>query len=88
MKHLKGNYQSWLSQITCFSCLKTSHISKYCPTRSKAPSCEFNKGKGKTDVEHIRDEMNKTQKKKGFCITSNGEGITLPNGLSDHTLSN
>ena len=83
--HFSGNYKRWLSQTTCFSYLKTSHISRYCPTRSKAPSCEFDKGKGKTSVEHIRDEMNKTWKKKDICSTSNGEGITSPNGSGDHT---
>ena len=29
--------------------------------------------------------MNKTWKKKDDCRTSNGEGITSPNGLGDHT---
>ena len=52
--HFNGNYNRWLSQTTCFSCLKIDHINKHCPTRSKAPSCEFDKGKGKTNVEHIR----------------------------------
>ena len=74
--HFSGNYKRWLSQTTCFICLKTSHISKYCPTRSKAPSCEFDKGKGKEDVEHIRDEMKKTWKKKDACNTSNEEETT------------
>ena len=53
-----------------------------------APCCEFDKGKGKANVEHIRDEMNKTWKKKDDCNTSNGEDITSPNGLGDHTSSN
>ena len=81
------NYKGWLSQTTCFSCLKIGHISKHCPTRSKAPSCEFNKGKEKADVEHIRGEMNKIWKKRDDCSTSNG-GITSPNGSSGHTSSN
>ena len=85
---ISGNYKRWLSQTTCFSCHKTSHISKHCPTRSKAPSCEFFKGKGKVDVEHIKNDMNKTWKKKDASSTSNGEGITSPNGSGDHTLSN
>ena len=50
--------------------------------------CEFDKGKGKEDVENDRNEMNKTWKKKGYCNTSNGEGITSPNGSGDHTSSN
>ena len=86
--HFSGNYKRLLSQTTCFSCLKTSHINKYCPTRSKAPSCEFDKGKGKEDVEHIRDDMNKTWKKKDDYSTSNGEGITSPIRSGDHTSSN
>ena len=49
----------WLIQTACFSYLKTGHINRYCPTKSKAPSCEFDKGKGKANVEHIGDEMNK-----------------------------
>ena len=65
--------------------LNTSHISQYCPTNSKAPSCELDKGKGKTDVENDRNEMSKTWKKKGDCSTSNGEGITSPNGLGYRT---
>ena len=61
-----------LSQTTCFSYLNTDHIRKRYPTRSKAPNCEFEKGKVKADVEHIRGEMNKTWKKKDGCSTSNG----------------
>ena len=57
--HFRGNYSRWLSQTTCFSCLKTGHISRNCPTRSKAPSLEFNKEKAKVDVEQIRGQMNK-----------------------------
>ena len=86
--HFRGNYQRWLSQTTCFSYLKTSHISRHCPTKSKAPSCELDKGKGKMNVKHIRVEMNKTCKKKDVYNTSNGEGTTSPNGSSDHTSTN
>ena len=86
--HFKGDYKRWLSQTTCFSYLKIGHIIRYCPTRSKAPSWEFDKDKGKVDVENVKNEMNKTWKKKDDCNTSNGEGITSPNGSSDHTLSN
>ena len=69
------------------SCLKTGHISKHFPTRSKEPNFEFNKGKGKVDVEHIRGEMNKTWKRRDGSITSNG-GITSPKRSSGHTSSN
>ena len=86
--HFRSDYKSWLSQTTCFSCLKTGHISRNCPTRSKAPSCEFNKGKGKADIENVRDEMNKTWKRKEDCSTSSADGITSPNGSGDHTSSN
>ena len=82
----KGNYQRWLSQTTCFSCHKNGHIRKNCPTRSKAPKSKFDKGK--TEVEHIRNEMNRTWKKKDTESTSNGEGITSPNGSSGHISSN
>ena len=85
--HFSGNYNRWLSHTTCFSCLKIGHISKYCPTRSKAPNSEFNKGKGKVDVEHIRGEMNKTWKRRDGNSTFNG-GITSPNRSSGHTSSN
>ena len=86
--HFKSDYRRWLSQTTCFSYLKTGHISINCPTRSKEPNNEFNKGKGKVDVEKIRDEMNKTWKRKEDCSTSSVEGITSPNGSDDHTSSN
>ena len=85
--HFKGNYSRWLCQTTCFSCLRTGHINRNCPTRSKAPSSEFNQGKEKVDVEQIRGQMNKTWKKKDECNTSSA-GITSPNGSSDHTSSN
>ena len=88
MTHFRGNYQRWLSQTTCFNCLKTSHINRHCPTKSKAPSSKFDKRKGKVNFEHIREEMNKTWKKKDDYSTSHGEGITSPNGSGDHTLSN
>ena len=61
-------------------------ISENRPTRSKAPNYEFDKGK--TKVEHIRSEMNRTWKRKDTKSTSNGEGITSPNGSSGHTSSN
>ena len=86
--HITAELVKLLSEITCFSYHKTSHISKHCPTRSKAPNSKLNKGKGKVDVEHIRNEMNKTWKKKDAKSTSNGEGITLSNGSSGHTSSN
>ena len=84
--HFRGNYSRWLSQTTCFSCHKTSHVRENCPRRSKAPKSKFDKGK--TKVENVRNEMNKTWKKKGIEITSNGEEITSLNELSGHTSSN
>ena len=30
--HFRSNSKRWLSQTTCFSCLKTGHVSKNCPT--------------------------------------------------------
>ena len=86
-KHFRSDCKRWLSQTTCFSYFKTSHISQYCPTRSKEPSCEFNKGKGKANIEYVQNEINKTWKRKEDCNTSSREGITLPNGLGDHTTS-
>ena len=85
--HFRGNYRRWLSETTCFSCLKTSHISRNYPTRSKAPSSEFNQEKTKVDVECIRGKVNKTWKRNDECITSSAE-ITSPIGSSDHTSSN
>ena len=64
-------------------CQKIGHVRKNFPTRSKAPKSKFDKGK--TEVENVRNEMNKTWKKKGTECTSNGEGITSPNGSSGHT---
>ena len=58
--HFKGNYNRWLNQTTCFSCLKTGHVSRNCPTKAKAPKTEVNKGKEKVDVEHIKADMKKT----------------------------
>ena len=59
---------------------------KNCPTRSKTPKSEFDKGK--IEAENIKNEMKKTWKKKDTESTSNGEGITFPNGSSYHTSSN
>ena len=85
-KNLRGNYKRWLNQTTCFSCHKIGHVRRDFPTRSKAPKSEFDKGK--IEVDNVRNEMNKTWKKKDVCSTSNGEGITSPNGSGDHTSSN
>ena len=41
--HFRSDYSRWLSLTTCFSCLKIGHISRHCPTKSKAPSSEFKK---------------------------------------------
>ena len=57
--HFISDYNRWLSQTTCFSCLKSSHISRNFPTRSKVPSIKFNKRKRKASVENVRVEMNK-----------------------------
>ena len=56
------------------------------PRRSKAPKYKFNKDK--TKVENVRNEMNKTWKKKGTESTSNEEWITSLNEPSGHTSSN
>ena len=85
--HFSGNYNRWLSQTTCFNCLKIRHISKNFPTKSKASNSEFNKGKGKVDVEHIKGEMNITWKRRDGGNTSNG-GITSPKRSSGHTSAN
>ena len=37
--------------------MKTGHVSRYCPTKAKAPKTEVNKDKEKVDVEHIKAEM-------------------------------
>ena len=84
--HFRGNCSRWLSQTTCFRCLKTSHISKNFPTRSKEPKSEVNKEKAKVDVEHIRAEMNRKWKRRDGGNTSNG-GITSPKRSSGHTSS-
>ena len=85
--HFSGNYNKWLSQTMCFSCLKIGHISKCFLTKSKAPNSKFSKGKAKVDVENIRGEMNRTWKKRDGGNTSNG-GITSPKMSSGHTSSN
>ena len=54
--HFNSDYQRWLIQTTCFNYLRTSHISKYCPTKSKASSYEFDKGKGKENVEEMNNK--------------------------------
>ena len=77
-----------MSQTTCFSYLKTSHISRNCPTQSKAPSSEFKKGKENVDVENVRDKMNKTWKKKEDCNTSSSDEVTSSNGSGDHITPN
>ena len=84
--HFKGNYSRWLSQITCFSCHKTGHVRKDYPTRSKAPKFEANKEK--IEVNNVKNEMNKTWKKKETESTSNRQGITSLNESSDHTSLN
>ena len=75
-----------VEQTTCFSCHKTGPVRKDCPTRSKAPKSKFDKGK--TEVENVGNEINKSWKKKETKSTSNGEGITSLNESSDHTSSN
>jgi hypothetical protein len=85
--HFRGNYSRWLCQTTCFSCLKTGHISRNCATRSKAPRSEYSQRKANVDVEQIRGQMNKTWKNKDECSTSSAE-ITSPNGSSGHSSSN
>ena len=84
--HFSGDYKRWLSQTTYFSYQKIGHSRENFPTRSKAPNSKFDKGK--IEFDHIRSEMNKTWKKKDAESTSNGEGITSPNGSSGHTSSN
>ena len=58
--HFRGNYNIWLNQIVFFSCLKTCRVSKNYPAQSPTLRNEFNKGKGKVDIEKVRMKMNKT----------------------------
>ena len=82
--HFKKNYSRWMNQTTCFSCLKTGHVSRNYPTKVKTPKTEVNKGKEKVDVEHIRAEVKKTWQRRDGPSTSNG-GVTSPKRSSDHT---
>ena len=84
--HFKGNYNRWLNQTTYFSCLKTRHVSRNCPTKAKAPKNEVSKGKEKVE-EHIKIDMKKTWQKRDEPSTSNGR-VTSPKRSSDHTSSN
>ena len=86
-KHFKGNYNRWLNQTTCFSCLKTRHVSRNYPTKVKASKTGVNKGKEKVDVEHIRVDIKNTWQRSNGSSTSNG-GVTSPKRSSDHTLTN
>ena len=52
--HIPQNYNRWLNKTTCFSCFKTRHVSRNCPTKAKAPKTEVNKGKENFDVEYIK----------------------------------
>ena len=85
--HFKGNYNRCLNKITCFSFLKTRHVSKNCPTKVKAPKTEVNKGKEKVDVENIKVDMKTTWQRRDGSSSSNG-GVTSPKRSSDHTSSN
>ena len=40
------------------------------------PSYEFDKGKGKAYIENVKNEMNKTWRRKEDCNTSSVDGIT------------
>ena len=59
-KHFKSNYNKWLNQTTYYSCLKTRHVSRNCPTKVKAPKTKVNKGKEKVNVENIKVDIKKT----------------------------
>lgn len=85
--HFKGNYNRWLNKTTCFSCLKTGHISKNYPTKAKASKTKVNKGKEKVDVKNIKVDMKKTWQRRDGSSSSNG-GVTSPKRSSDHTSSN
>lgn len=87
-EHILGNYNRWLNEIVCFSCLKTSHVSKNCLSRSPTSSNEFNIGNGKVDAEKVKMQMNKTWKKEEDCNTSNADEVTSSNGSSDHITPN
>ena len=56
------------------------------PNQIKGPNSEFNKGKAKVDVEHIKGKMNRTWKRRDGGSTSNG-GITLPKRSNGHSSS-
>ena len=81
--HFKGNYNRWLNKTTCFSFIKTRHVSRNCSTKTKAPKIEVNKGKENFDVEHIKVDMKKTWQRR-----DGSRGVTSPKRSSDHTSSN
>ena len=68
-----------MNEIVCFSCLKIGHVGRNSPTRSPALRNEFNKGKGKVDVEKVKIQMNETWRKKEDCSTSIQDEVTLSN---------
>lgn len=74
-----------LSEVVFFSCHKSGHVRKYCPTKAPAPSKEDSKGKDK----FIDDKrmMNGTWKKKEAHGVRNESEVTSSFGLSDHTTS-
>ena len=73
-----------MSQIAWLNFLKIGHISKYFPTKSKAPNFEFNKGKEKVDVstskerwiEHGREDMEVAHLMEG-SLHPKGQLVTL-----------
>ena len=74
--------------MTFFSCLKTGHVSRNCPTRSPAPRNEFYKDKEKVNVEKVKVQMKKTWKKKEDFSTSSLDEVTSSNGSGDHITPN
>ena len=76
-----------MNKTTSFSCLKTGHVSRNCPTKVKAPKTEVNKDKEKVDVKNIKADMKKTWQIRDGSSSSNG-GVTSPKRSSDHTSSN
>ena len=86
--HLRGNYSRWFNEVTCFSCLKTDHVSRNYPTRSPTLRNQNYNGKKKVKVEQVRSQMNSTWREKEVCSTTSQSKVPSSNGSSDHTPTN
>lgn len=85
--HFRGKSKSWMNaSMVCYRCNKIGHLKKYC----RSPIPRNDQSMNEDISEKLRNQMNKTWKKKeeGSISEASAPKVTQSDGSGDHTSLN